>query len=214
MAVDLSNHIRDSSNDASHLGRFSPEKELEAEICMLEEQSDLCEDICEYVSMDEPVLLELQNLTQQLADTTRICFRDSLYRLAENSRYQTKCSQIGKEDLKNHKPITRVGPSRSQESKTKESDDKAIDRTVATLLFTTMKFCNSTEAATSTSGLDVDTFQSEHQANSRVYHPGSSTPSLCNVKGGDAEVPTFDPMNQAPPRLNHTFFSTTPLKGS
>lgn len=107
-----------------------------------------------------------------------------------------------------------VSTSRSQESKTKESDDKAIDRTVATLLFTTMKFCNSTEAATSTSGLDVDTFQSEHQANSRVYHPGSSTPSLCNFKGGDAEVPTFDLMNQAPPRLNHTFFSTTPLKGS
>lgn len=99
--------------------------------------------------------------------------------------------------------------SRSKESKTKESDDKAIDRTVATLLFTTMKFCNSTEAATSTSGLDVDTFQSEHQANSRVYHPGSSI-----VKGGDAEVPTFDLMNQPSPRLNHTFFSTTPLKGS
>lgn len=41
-------------------------QELEAEICMFEEQSDLGEDTNEYISMDEPVLLELQNLTQQV----------------------------------------------------------------------------------------------------------------------------------------------------
>lgn len=109
---------------------------------MLEEQSDLSDDISEYISIDEPVLLELQNLTHQvtnldhygsgtilqfyylkkltffvvitcnlqLAETTRACFRDSLYRLAENSRYQTKCSQIGKENM-DRKPLSRVGPS-------------------------------------------------------------------------------------------------------
>ncbi|KAH6819143.1 hypothetical protein C2S51_002746 [Perilla frutescens var. frutescens] len=200
MAFDFSNHIRDCTNDALNVGHFSPEKELESEIYMFEERDDLCEDINEYMSMDEPVLLELQNLTQQLADTTRICFRDSLYRLAENSSYQTKSSRIGKEDPKNYKPITR-------EPKTNESDTKAIDRTVATLLFTTMTFCDSTAAATSaSSGLNEETLQREYQENSRVYHPGYFTPSLCIVEGGDAEVPTFDLMNQPLPQLSHTAF--------
>ncbi|XP_057807942.1 protein LNK3-like [Salvia miltiorrhiza] len=173
MAYDFSNHVRDSTNDVSSVGHFSHEQELEAEMCMLEEQSDMCEDTNEYISMDEPVLLELQNLTQQLADTTRVCFRDSLYRLAENSRHQMKCSQSGQDD-------TRDGPSRLQESKTEDSDTNSIDRTVATLLFTTMQFCNST------SDPDGDTLGREYQANSYWYHPCSSAP------GGDAEVPTFD----------------------
>lgn len=41
---------------------------MEADICMFEEQSELSDDISEYISMDEPVLLELQNLTHQVSN--------------------------------------------------------------------------------------------------------------------------------------------------
>ncbi|KAL1536243.1 hypothetical protein AAHA92_28923 [Salvia divinorum] len=183
---DFSNHVWDRTNYVSSVGHFSNEQKLEGDNCIFEEKSVLCEDINEYISMAEPMLLELQNLTLQLADTTRVCFRDSLYRLAENSRYQTKCSQNGKEDM-NYKPSTSSGPSRSQVSEFE--DTNSIDRTVAMLLFTTMQFCNSATETSTTSDLEVDR---EYQANMYRYHPCSSGPSLCVISGGDAEVPTLD----------------------
>ncbi|KAL1564320.1 hypothetical protein AAHA92_06676 [Salvia divinorum] len=178
MTFDFGNHVRDTTNDVSSIAHSSShQQELEAEICMFEPQ---CEDINEYISMDEHALLELQNLTQQLAETTRVCFRDSLYRLAENSRYQTKCSQNGKQDMNNCKSISSSGPSRSHESNSE--DMKSIDRTVATLLFTTVQLSNSTST---TSDL-------EHKADSYWCDPYSTAPSMCIFPGGDAEVPTFE----------------------
>ncbi|XP_042062698.1 protein LNK4-like [Salvia splendens] len=177
MTFDFGDHVQDTTNDVSSAPHFSHQQELEAEIRMFEQQSDQCEDTNEYISMDESALLELQNLTQQLAETTRVCFRDSLYRLAENSRYQTECSQNGKQDMYNCKSISRSGPSRSHESHSE--DMKSIDRTVATLLFTAMQLCNSTSATP-----DLD-----NKANSYWCDPCSSALSL---PGGDGEVPTFD----------------------
>ncbi|KAG6424819.1 hypothetical protein SASPL_115239 [Salvia splendens] len=173
MTFDFGDYVRDTTSTP----HFSHQQELEAEIRMFEQQSDQCEDTKEYISMDESALLELQNLTQQLAETTRVCFRDSLYRLAENSRYQTECSQNGKQDMYNCKSMSSAGPSRSHESNSE--DMKSIDRTVATLLFTTMQLCNSTSTTS-----DV-----EYKANSYWCDPCSSALSL---PGGDAEVPTFD----------------------
>lgn len=62
-------------------------QELEAEICMLEEKSDLCENICEYVSMDEPVLLELQNLTQQVTNLDSYGIGKLLVKESDNFHY-------------------------------------------------------------------------------------------------------------------------------
>ncbi|KAL8529250.1 hypothetical protein ACS0TY_006611 [Phlomoides rotata] len=185
------NHIQDSMDDDENVSHFLSEKELESEISVSEEQTNMCEDSGEeYISMEEPVLLELQNLTMQLAEKTRICFRDSLYRLAENSRNQIKYSWNGEDDLENCESSTRDGPSRVRESKAKNLDTNAIDRTVATLLFDTMKFCNSTAA--SSSGLNADML---YQVDSHPYHPSSSISSPSNRRG-DAEVPTFGWTNQ------------------
>ncbi|KAI3445197.1 hypothetical protein Pfo_001862 [Paulownia fortunei] len=216
-AVDLlgeRNHIHDCTNNVEKVCHFPPAKEPEFEICVSEEHSDVCEDISEEdIPTEESVLLELQRLTVQLAKKTRICFRDSFYRLAENSRHQTKCSKNGKEDQENCKPTTSGGPSRLRESKAKKLDTKAIDRTVATLLFHTMKCCNL--AAASTSDLTAETPQREYQANSRMYQPSSSISSLCTVPGGDAEVPTFGLNNQPlqPPKC-HSHFSTASVMWS
>ncbi|KAL3814732.1 hypothetical protein ACJIZ3_016000 [Penstemon smallii] len=134
--------------------------------------------------MDESVLLELQMSTLQLREDTRICFRDSLYRLAENSRQQTSCSQNAMEDCK----TTASGASsRFEESNVEESNTNAIDRTVATLLFNTMKFCNIALA----SRLDLAEKTSQRKYDNLCsLKPDSSISSPYYVPGGDAEVPT------------------------
>ncbi|KAK6119190.1 hypothetical protein DH2020_047064 [Rehmannia glutinosa] len=182
------NHIQHCTNIFENAGHFPTAKEHEFEICASEEQSDMLEDISEEdISMEESVLMDLQRLTVQLAKKTRICFRDSFYRLAENSRHEAECTQNGIEDPENCKPTTSGGSSRLQESQiAKNSDTNAIDRTVATLLFNTNECCNID--ATPISELDPDTPQREYQDNSHLYQPNSSISSLCTVPGGDAEV--------------------------
>ncbi|KAK6163094.1 hypothetical protein DH2020_002935 [Rehmannia glutinosa] len=188
------NHIQHCTNIFENAGHFPTAKEFE--ICASEEQSDMLEDISEEdISMEESVLMDLQRLTVQLAKKTRICFRDSFYRLAENSRHEAECTQNGIEDLENCKPNTSSGPSRLQESQiAKNSDTNAIDRTVATLLFNTNECCNTD--ATPISELDPGTPQREYQDNSHLYQPNSSISSICTVPGGDAEVPSFGLTNQ------------------
>ncbi|KAK4410883.1 hypothetical protein Sango_0161300 [Sesamum angolense] len=130
-------------------------------------------------------------LPPNFAKKTRICFRDSLYRLAENSRHQ-----IGKGALRNCRP----SPSRQMlgEVKAKKSDTNTIDRTVATLLFTF--------PTASTSNL----IEEVSEAKSCSNQPNSPISSVCIVPGGDAEVPTFCSTNKPlPPRpRSHSQFST------
>ncbi|GFP93928.1 hypothetical protein PHJA_001537100 [Phtheirospermum japonicum] len=64
------------------------------------------------------------------------------------------------------------------ESEAEISDNNAIDRTVATLLFNTLKCCN----------LDTETPTTE-----------LDSISICAVAGGDVEVPTFGLTNQVTP---------------
>ncbi|KAK4414278.1 hypothetical protein Salat_2840800 [Sesamum alatum] len=201
------NHIQDCTNNVESVCPFLPpndyhqfgwsftsfygyvvwsSSEPEYEICV-SEYSNVSEDISkEEISVEESVLLELQRSTLQFAKKTRISFRDSLYRLAENSRHQTKFSQTGKGSLRNCRP----SPSRQMlaEVKAKKSEANTIDRTVATLLFTV--------PTESTSNLTEET----SQAKFRSYRPSSSISSICIVPGGDAEVPTFCLTNEQLPR--------------
>ncbi|CAA0834056.1 Unknown protein [Striga hermonthica] len=139
-----------------------PAKELKFGICISEEHFNLPEDMSEE---DMSVLLDLQRLTVQLAKKTRICFRDSFYRLAENSRHDSDRTQNSKETTEKCGPATvNNGSLRSPESKAKNSNTNAIDRTVATLMFNTVKCCN--VDATRIPDLIA---ASEHHGNFNVY---------------------------------------------
>ncbi|XP_020551247.1 protein LNK4-like isoform X1 [Sesamum indicum] len=188
------NHIQDCANNVESVCPFLPPTEPEYDICF-SEYSNVSENISkEEISVEESVLLELQRSTLQFAKKTRICFRDSFYRLAENSRHQTKFSQTGKGALRNCRP----SPSRLGEGKAKKSDTNTIDRTVATLLFTFPT------ASTS------DLTEEMSEAKSHLYQPSSPISPVCIGPGGDAEVPTFrstkEPLSPRPRSLSQ--FST------
>ncbi|KAL2234349.1 UNVERIFIED_CONTAM: Protein LNK1 [Sesamum indicum] len=211
------NHIQDCANNVESVCPFLPPTdyhqfgwsfasfygyviwsslEPEYDICF-SEYSNVSENISkEEISVEESVLLELQRSTLQFAKKTRICFRDSFYRLAENSRHQTKFSQTGKGALRNCRP----SPSRQMlgEGKAKKSDTNTIDRTVATLLFTFPT------ASTS------DLTEEMSEAKSHLYQPSSPISPVCIGPGGDAEVPTFrstkEPLSPRPRSLSQ--FST------
>ncbi|XP_076899172.1 protein LNK4-like isoform X2 [Bidens hawaiensis] len=71
--------------------------------------------------MEEPVLNDLERVTAQLTDKTRICLRDAFYRLAESSK---QCMMTSNDDT------WRAGETGDSEYKT-----NVIDRAVASLVF-------------------------------------------------------------------------------
>ncbi|KAL3623006.1 hypothetical protein CASFOL_031822 [Castilleja foliolosa] len=170
------NDIGECSNSFENASPLLQAKEPELEIPISEGHFNMPEE-------DMSVFLDLQRSTLQLAKKTRICFRDYFYRLAENSRFQADCIQNGKENLENCQPTTSSsGPFRLNksyidtswftyrllESDAEISDNNAINKTVATLLFNTMKCCNLEIETPTTINLD--------------------SISICAVAGGDAEV--------------------------
>lgn len=84
------------------------------------------------ISMEESVLQHLENLTSQLTEETRICFRDSLYRLADNSKHHDACQS------RNTMPDQ--DSTWFSEEETTELQTNVIDRTVANLLFSNVEF--------------------------------------------------------------------------
>ncbi|CAN4108518.1 unnamed protein product [Withania somnifera] len=81
--------------------------------------------------MEESVLSHLENLTSQLTEQTRICFRDSLYRLADNSKHDLRQTR---------NPMPGQGSTWFSEKETTELPTNVIDRTVANLLFSSVEF--------------------------------------------------------------------------
>ncbi|KAM3282599.1 protein LNK4 [Capsicum chacoense] len=83
------------------------------------------------ISMEESILQHLENLTSQLTEQTRICFRDSLYRLADNSK-QDACQS--------RNAMTDQDSTWFSKEEATESRTNVIDRTVANLLFSNVEF--------------------------------------------------------------------------
>ncbi|PIN14069.1 hypothetical protein CDL12_13306 [Handroanthus impetiginosus] len=170
------NYIQDCVNNVKNLGRPPLAKDAEHDTSAPNEHFDVCEYmIDENISSEESVLMELQSLTVQLAKKTRLCFRDSLYRLAQNSRDQAR--QEGKWDLEQCKPTTGGFQSSLRESKAKKLETNNVDRTFATLLFNTMK----------------EMPQGEYGGGSSFCLP---------ILEGDAEVPKFATMKRSCSVLN------------
>ncbi|KAK4379137.1 hypothetical protein RND71_000999 [Anisodus tanguticus] len=124
----------------------------------------------EEISMEESVLQHLENLTSQLTDETRICFRDSLNRLADNSKHDACQSRNAVPDQDSV---------RFSEEETTESRTNVIDRTVANLLFSNVEF-----GVSEGSSLDFT------EATNVRQHSGCSM--LWNISGFSGyDVPTF-----------------------
>ncbi|MCD7465534.1 hypothetical protein HAX54_001479 [Datura stramonium] len=123
----------------------------------------------EEISMEESILQHLENLTSQLTAQTRICFRDSLYRLADNSKHDAFQSRNAMPDQDS---------TRFREEETAESQTNIIDRTVANLLFSNVE-CGASEG----SSLDFT------EATNIRQHSGCM---LWNVSGSSGcDAPTF-----------------------
>ncbi|KAM0052058.1 putative LNK family protein [Helianthus debilis subsp. tardiflorus] len=78
-------------------------------------------------NMEESVLSDLERVTSQFTDKTRICFRDAFYRLAESSKQSLNSCQDGESTMTSIDDSPRAGGT--------ESKTNAIDRTVASLMF-------------------------------------------------------------------------------
>ncbi|KAB2083871.1 hypothetical protein ERO13_A05G283500v2 [Gossypium hirsutum] len=93
------------------------------------------------MSLEESVLKELEKVTAQLSDKTRICFRDAFYRLAKNSKQNpVALNQQGNLHVRTHSPKWTISEEkiRSGKKETTESETNTIDRTIANLTFDKM----------------------------------------------------------------------------
>ncbi|XWS08245.1 hypothetical protein CRYUN_Cryun41cG0063300 [Craigia yunnanensis] len=98
--------------------------------------------VSEGMSLEESVLQELEMVTAQLSDQTRICFRDAFYRLANNSKQNpVALNQQGNLSMGTHSPKWTISEEkiRSENKETTESETNTIDRTIANLTFNKMK---------------------------------------------------------------------------
>lgn len=87
-------------------------------------------------SLEESMLNTLENVLNQLNDKTRICVRDSLYRLAKNSLQTSRNDLV--EGIGLNDPSLSGSNGASSRSRVKEVTEprtNAIDRTVAYLMF-------------------------------------------------------------------------------
>lgn len=94
------------------------------------------------MSTEEYVLWELETVMAQLSEKMRICFRDALYRLADNSKQHPVEAEShgGNSSAERSPPWTLSAKSRSSRNVAKESETNVIDRAIANIMFNKMDF--------------------------------------------------------------------------
>lgn len=135
----------------------------------------------EQTSLEESVLHELEGVMAQLTQKTRICFRDSLYRLANISKQQDMVSGDNTNMFAAEKFPEAVLDQSSSSPENKmavESKANVIDRTIANLMF------NNTE---------INAVDLHPHNRTGISQPESIITSGFHVNSvaGDAEVPTI-----------------------
>lgn len=116
-------------------------------------------------TMEESVLNDLERVTAQFTDKTRICFRDALYRLAESSKQSLSSCQDGESMMTSNDDTIMAGETEDSESKT-----NVIDRAVANLMFHKFEFEDSE---------DQQQQQGQHQ---RDYNDDAEVPMGMNLQ--------------------------------
>ncbi|KAK3022564.1 hypothetical protein RJ639_047542, partial [Escallonia herrerae] len=123
-------------------------------------------------SIEESVLKNLERVTAKLTKNTRTCFRDALYRLAENSKQQTANLNRNGAYLLDHPVMFDGEILRSEKTAARESKTNAIDRTIAHLMFNEMDFRAQDlpqEAFETTGDAEVPIFGQEHVPQRTTY---------------------------------------------
>lgn len=147
----------------------------------------------EETSVEESVLHELEMVMTQLNEKTRICFRDALYRLANNSKGNLATqSQDGDQASEIEEPSSWAAQDetiRSGSNKGTESETNTIDRAIANLMFNEMDF----SAQPLSGGAPLDPKQEANgvtgQQTDNGYRPQISHSHLLSFVPHDAEVP-------------------------
>ncbi|XP_021299945.1 protein LNK3-like isoform X2 [Herrania umbratica] len=180
----------------NHCGRmpadYLPTDAPHAKILAPPEQNSENGFVSEGISLEESVLLELEMVTAQLSNKTRICFRDAFYRLAKNSKQNpVAINQHGNVCVRTHSPMWIVSEEkmRSGRKETTESETNTIDRAIANLTFNMMEtnvrdFPIATPAKSKQHAIRVTGQINNSSSQSGIhYFPQSSIAST------DAEVP-------------------------
>ena len=161
-------------------------------------------------SPEESALQELERATAKLTARTRNCFRDSLYRLAENSKKQTVNQHQNGDHVVEKNLVKIFHDNALRVGETRESKTNAIDRAIASLMFTKMDLCaeESPRAAT------LDFLRVVNETTEPLQY---SLDKLCSYSftmlAGDAEVPTIGEEKLLPQTTNlHRDFSGCSLK--
>jgi hypothetical protein len=88
--------------------------------------------------VEETILYKLQDVISKLDVTTRLCIRDSLFRLAQSAtqrHYANDTSSTNKNNNEEYEVFAREESSRQNRVPDIETETNSIDRTVARLLF-------------------------------------------------------------------------------
>ncbi|KAL1802685.1 hypothetical protein ACET3Z_031332 [Daucus carota] len=145
----------------------------------------------EQTSLEESVLQELEMVTSKLNLKTRNCFRDSLYRLAENSRTNTSTPVQNGDLVIEKKTVETVNNEKSsvQETEATESKTNAIDRAVANLMFAKMDFFVEEESQAPVKESQNVKCEADGRTEQFQYNSGEPWATCFPMLVGDAEVP-------------------------
>ncbi|XP_061366736.1 protein LNK3-like isoform X3 [Gastrolobium bilobum] len=96
----------------------------------------------EQSSVEKSTLQDLEMVTAQFTEKTRICFRDALYRLARNTKLRHHVVEDLDGDLNMQQSMLQAVHNetlRSEDKKPMESETNIVDRAVANLMFNKME---------------------------------------------------------------------------
>ncbi|KAL9244887.1 hypothetical protein vseg_018604 [Gypsophila vaccaria] len=101
------------------------------------EESSCMSSVLDEVAIDASSLKQLQHVMGQLDIRTKLCIRDSLYRLARSAaqRHKGDSQNSGREDVKDTTGALLPGTNKSIGFMDMETDTNPIDRSIAHLLF-------------------------------------------------------------------------------
>lgn len=157
------------------------------------EQNIANELVGEETSLEESVLQELRIVMTQMSDKTRICFRDALYRLSENSKQHIDMPtsrQNGDSTPETPPESGHDTNMRSGNDKAMESETNFIDRAIANLLFNKMDVNVQNFPVVALKNPKQELIEETGSPKYSFNKP--PTHQFCrDMLTGDAEVPTF-----------------------
>ncbi|KAL9321709.1 hypothetical protein ACSQ67_009762 [Phaseolus vulgaris] len=170
------------------------------------EQCSMDDDMHEQSSLEEFVLNDLEMVIGQFTERTRLCFRDSLYRLARNTEQHHEMMLDQNENLNIQKSLSHTDHNeiarRCQDKKSMELATNNIDRIIASLMFKSMEF-NIHDPPLTPSTNSSESLNREEKS---CYSYAQELPT-------DTQIPRFEPSNQLRDMSSYTT-SEDPAKES